>query len=413
MPRDDSLIVGAPSIAASPSDVLDEWHAHGPLVHEPTGLDALDAATGGGPVHGTRLFLLGSPDAGKTALQTQVGHVWAERGIAVGFLAVDEEPGDLMTRLAQRVGFSREACERRDPGAIEVMRRHLGSLPIRFYSGEHTIEAAAADLAQWARENDYEATALLVDSIQTARCDAELAAQREMALPQAVEARVRAVRKVATDYRMILMVTSEMGRGAYRAGAESTDPLASAKWSGAIEYTARVMITLHAVKGHDDLVMMQIPKNKHGRRRLADEGTELYLEIDRASQRLSEAQRPDDDEEHVDRDAAAVTAALARAERDAARVAATLAKSPGLSAREIRAALPGVGVSRVDAAMAVLADALVIEHGPNRRKGHHLDGREVPDAVLAHLTANDRARVSWARPPAAEDDDDGTDGGEA
>jgi predicted ATP-dependent serine protease len=101
--------------------VLDTWGTEGPLIHEPTGFAKLDEATGGGPVYGTRWVVVGAPDAGKTALLVQIGHEYAKRGIHVGFLAVDEEAGDLVTRLAQRVGFSRQDCERRDPEMLAKM----------------------------------------------------------------------------------------------------------------------------------------------------------------------------------------------------------------------------------------------------------------------------------------------------
>lgn len=41
----------------SPASVIDAWGREGPLVHEPTGLEALDTATGGGPPYGTRWYL--------------------------------------------------------------------------------------------------------------------------------------------------------------------------------------------------------------------------------------------------------------------------------------------------------------------------------------------------------------------
>src|SRR5678815_1197380 len=71
----------------SPGAIVDSWLAHGPLVHEPTGISALDKLTGGGPVYGSRWYLLGAPDAGKTALLLQIAHVFALRGICVGILA--------------------------------------------------------------------------------------------------------------------------------------------------------------------------------------------------------------------------------------------------------------------------------------------------------------------------------------
>ncbi len=61
-----------------------------------------DELTAGGPVYGTRWYVVGAPDAGKTALLIRIAHDYFWRGVAVGLLAVDEDPTDIVTRFAQR-----------------------------------------------------------------------------------------------------------------------------------------------------------------------------------------------------------------------------------------------------------------------------------------------------------------------
>jgi KaiC/GvpD/RAD55 family RecA-like ATPase len=372
---------------ATIGDVISHWRADGPLVHEPTGISRLDELTGGGPVYGSRWYVAGAPDAGKTALLVQIAHVYALRGVAVGLLAVDEEAGDLVTRLAQRAGWSRHHCEARDPGVLDSMRDALGDLPIRIYGAEWTIDAAATDLAAYARQRAAEAPSahphgpramLGIDSVQTVTCAAELAADRPMAEVQAVTARTRAIRAAATAHRLIAIATSELGRSAYASGDpdRQTSTLAAAKWSGAIEYSARVLLGLRSVAGESDLIDVELAKNKHGPR---DE--RVYLRIDRRCQVLTETSyEPPPEPTAQDRD----NAARIRVVQDAAVVARTILAHPGIGVRELRSTLraeTGMGIERIEAAMALLGASVVRGTGPRRTTPLTLDLDRVPDRV--------------------------------
>lgn len=356
---------GAASVAAGvtvPVDVLARWRADGRLVHEPTGIAGLDELTGGGPVYGTRWYLAGAPDAGKTALLVQIAHTYALRGIAVGLLAVDEEADDLVTRLAQRCGWERSHCEIRDPGVLESMREHM-DLPIRIYDGSWTIESAAEDLA---RHRGERRAMFGIDSLQTVTCSAELAAERQMAEVQAVTARTRAIRSVATRHRMITITTSELGRGAYASNdpKQQTSILSSAKWSGAVEYSARVLLGLRSVAGEKDVVDVEVAKNKHGPR---DE--HVYLRIDRRSQTLSASgyePPPAEDQETV-RD----EKKRARVAADAETVLSLVIERPGMGVRDLIGAAVAHGLSkdRVYAALSSLGDR--VERRPGKRDAIH------------------------------------------
>lgn len=379
----------------TPASVVGSWRAEGPLVHELTGIARLDELTGGGPVYGSRWYLIGTPDAGKTALAVQLADTFARRGIVVGILAADEEPTDIVTRLAQRAGWSRSRCERRELSDLDGMTTSLAGLPVRLYDGSTTIEAAAAELAGEAARTAARAV-LILDSVQTVTSSSEAAAQ---SVREAVTARVRAIRSVASRYSMLVVATSEMGRHAYRTieAADTANDLAAAKESGAIEYSARVMLALRSVRGESDLVQLRVAKNKHG-----PSGDEIYLRLDRRSMTITESAAPTP----VDTSAADTARSKERTATDAAHVAAAIAASPGSSGRDIAAAVRAsygpTSRDRLDAAVSALGAAVVIVEGPRRAECHYLDGSALPPAVLAALDGPTRAAVVNARPPAKD-----------
>ncbi len=386
--------------ALGPRDILAAWRGEGPLVHEPTGIAALDEATDGGLVYGTRVVLLGSPDAGKTALAVEIGCTYADRGIAVGFYAVDEEPGDVLQRILQRAGFSRRRCERREHDDIESMATRVESLPIKFYGAESTIEQAAADLAKFARTRGVKA-ALFVDSLQTVRS----ATEREGASRHdCVTARMMALRAVAAEFGLIAFATSEMSRAGYR----SNDPqergadLSLGKESGSIEYQARVVLSLRNASDEPDVLELRIVKNKHGLvHREGERG--ITLRIDRAGQAITQT-TDYTPPTSAKRDAAKSAQRTQRTAKDAATVSVVLAHEPGLPLRRLRAAAAkaagGMGRDRVDFALEHLGAAVVTVPGERRALMHYLVGDRVPADVLAAIPLSDRPAVAAAVPPA-------------
>lgn len=371
--RDDEIEQVAAEIPAPETiaSVLTQWGTEGPLIHEPTGIARLDELTGGGPVYGSRWYVAGAPDAGKTALLIQLGHYWAERGVTVGFLAVDEEPSDLVARFAQRKGWRRTDTEARNAETLDAMSDALGALTIRFYDSSWTIESAAQDLRQAAGDGR---AALLIDSIQTVQCEAERLAEREMSETAAVTARTRAVRAVATHHRLIGMATSEIGRAAYNSdeARRSVSTLAAGKWSGSIDYSARVLIGVRSVANEKDLIDLELAKNKHGPR---DE--HVYLKIDRASQSLwqTEYEAPPEEDRAMRRAERRDERVRATAASDAEVIRQIVASQPGITTRDLRGAFrarAGGGTGRCDAAVMACGDTIVTETGPRGSKRHHL-----------------------------------------
>jgi hypothetical protein len=275
------------------------------------------------------------------------------------------------------------------------MREALADLPIRFYSGDWTIEGAASDLAGWAKlraEADpaghpHGPRAMLgIDSIQTVQCAADVQARlagRELSEVAAVTARVHAVRSAATRHRLIAIATSEMGRGAYRSSdpSQQTSALASGKWSGAIEYSGRVVLALRSVSGETDLVEVELAKNKHGPR-----DVKLYAQIDRPSQTLTEAlyDPPPDGEADERRDGKSKARALAAA----AEIVRVLRATPGLGVRDLRSAVrakTGWGNDTIDTGATCLGIALVKGKGPKNSTPMTIDEGSIPAAVSALL----------------------------
>lgn len=345
--------------ALSPHDVVQGWGTEGPLIHEPTGIARLDELTGGGPVYGSRWYWLGAPDAGKTAELVQVADIWARRGVVVGFLAIDEEPSDITTRLAQRAKFSRVECETREEGALREMCEALKDLPIRLYGPEWTIEDAAEHLAAYAKVRSAPASsrmALFVDSIQQATCSAVERSDREISAREVVNANVRALRSVATMHRLIAMATSEMNRNAYKSieAAEQSNDMAAGAESRAIEFSSRVMLSLRSVKDEKDLSVIRIVKNKHG-----PSGEELYRRIDRRHMALEDAPAPD----VPDADQVREQRTQGKVRDDAKKLLTLIAHNPGIGSRKLRER-SSMGPTGIGRALDLLVEEGSVENRP-------------------------------------------------
>lgn len=355
----------------------------GPLLRLPTGVATLDAMTGGGLVMGSRVYMNGAPNAGKTALAVQVMDTYLSRGIPCAFLGVDEEPLDVMTRLMQRRGHDRHAVEERSTGLLAAMRGVEDALPLLMFDGETSIEAAAVALhrAAVARSPgvDRPPCVLVVDSLQVAQCEGE---DESAAMVGRVTARVRALRRAASRYRMLVIVTSEMNRGAYKSRKveEQTTDMASGKESGAIEFSARVLLVLRSVPGSSDMVELRVAKNKHGRDHREDEDG-IMLRVDRERQQLVE-----DTEFAANLDELREEEAMTSMLQDAAAVAAKLLLRP-MSQNELIRAMEPMPVRRCKAAREWLVrrGAAKEEEGARRSKITRVELADIPLEILEIL----------------------------
>lgn len=164
---------------------------------------------------------------------------------------------------------------------------------------------------------------------------------------------------------MLTMATSEMSRIAYRSveSAESTNDMAAAKESGAIEYGARVMVALRNAKDHGDLIQARVVKNKHGSSWPREEG-EFYLRIDRLAQQLSDAEAPKSAPKPQ------------KANADVENVFRVILNNPGIGTRKLRAK-SGLGDTSLDRALYALMDAERVENRPSQH-GERTDPHYFP-----------------------------------
>lgn len=284
---DDSLDAG-----------FDEWEAEGTLTHLPTGIPSLDALTGGGFVVPSRVYTIGAPDAGKTGFNLQMIDHLASSGIPCGVLGVDEERCDLLMRLVQRRGISRKECEERSATTLQRARASVRGLPLLLFDPETSIEEAAVRLHEFAKKlNPQPANwdkakpwrppcVLMIDTVQTAHSKVE---NPDESMYRIVTHRVRMIRVASTRYRMLMLITSEMSRAAYkhkRIEDQITD-LAAAKESGAIEFSARIQLAIRNVPGTSDMVELRVAKNKHGPAHRGDQDG-IFLKLDRDRQTFAE-----------------------------------------------------------------------------------------------------------------------------
>jgi hypothetical protein len=278
----------APGIAAtngrhglSASDVIATWRSEGAIERLATGWPTFDEASRGGFVLGRLGFLLGAPNAWKTATLGCFAWRWLHEQIAVGVLLVDEDVSDFVTRLAVQSGVTLDAAEERSTATLAKIQMALAALPLRLYDPSWTIEAAAADFAAWMRSKGFTRGAFLADSLQTIECDASRNAGAGASLRVSVGQNVKALASVASTYRFATIATGEIPRASYDGRG---DDMRAGKESGAIEFAAKIQIVLRRDKRDDSLVRVSVPKIKRGSR---DE-TAFALRFDRTTHTLGE-----------------------------------------------------------------------------------------------------------------------------
>ncbi len=193
----------------------------------------------------------------------------------------------------------------------------------------------------------------------------------------------RALRSVASHHKIVCIATSEMGRGAYASSdpEKHTPTMAAGKWTGAIEYSARVLLGVRCVADESDMIELEIAKNKHG-----PSGKRMYLRTDRRSQTIIETDYTPEPEAKVDKDAAK----QGRTVRDAAVVARVLLAQPGLGVVKLRSAVEadsGMGHGRVDTALALLGSSVVEGKGARGAKPMSINLAAVPAEVVAVMEA--------------------------
>jgi KaiC/GvpD/RAD55 family RecA-like ATPase len=365
---------------ATPSSIVASWQAEGEVVRLPTGIAALDKLCRGGLPVPRRVTIIGPPSAGKTMIAATIGdHVAraaGDAGACFGMCSIDEEPDDVTVRLLQRAGYSITEAEQRDPEVLRQMAAAIAALPIRLYDLTWTIEAAAADLAAWAKASGRRAV-LVIDSLQTARS----AGDPGRTPRDSVEANVRAMRAVSNAHRLLVIATSEANRRAYQneAAAQESNDMAAGAETRAIEFSAETLLMLRTPKDESDIINVKVVKNRR-----AYVG-EFWLRLDRERHRVTECDDPAADPDRVaTREQEKRQGVKASVLFDAEHLAGVLRCHPGgFGERALRAELRaqgfGWGTSRLAAAKAALTAGhkgcrlVEVSEGPGKAKVSKLE----------------------------------------
>ncbi|HEV8462122.1 MAG TPA: DnaB-like helicase N-terminal domain-containing protein [Gaiellaceae bacterium] len=260
-----------------------------------TEIAAIDLALRGGHRRGKVIVLAGAPGAGKTTLAVQIAHDAAMRGIPVSILAADEDAEGLAIRIGQQQGLNRDDLEAGDEFAKATLRERcqtdLASLAMADSDEDGVLlEDVAAELGRRARYvykdaqgRDVEAqkpALLVLDSIQTIRCQGSDQAETPRAKVDLVMA---AIKRCAKIHGVSIIATSEVSRAFYRGGDErEPNALAAGKDSGSIEFGASVVMVLRSVPDGGGDVDVDIVKNRIGTVK-----TTLRMRIDHARARMS------------------------------------------------------------------------------------------------------------------------------
>lgn len=320
-------------IGRTMSNVVCDWRNEGKVVRIPTGISSLDDACGGGLPLPRRILIIGAPSAGKTFTEIVLADMFSTRfaamGFHVGIMAIDESDLDIGSRLAQMHGFSRDEIESRDAAILDDIDRMLGSSKIRFYDSEWTIEAAVDDLKSWAKPSNAPMV-LCVDSLHTVRSIGSDAARNRK---EFVDANCDALKRANVTDRITIIATGEMARSQYASEQFSNDSnaIAACADSRGPEFMAEVLFKLTSPKGIDDVVCVEMPKNRGGQRNV-----KFWLRLNFKCHTLTETGNPNEDPVVVEqRETEKHTKAEKKQVAFAETLAAFILKHPHLPKRQL------------------------------------------------------------------------------
>lgn len=316
----------------------------GPVVRVATGLPTLDDNCRGGLPYGFVVSVGGAPGVGKTASVVQWAYTWARQGYDVAFVASDEGPDDILIRLALHEGLDREKLEARDPAEMRELGERLVALPtLHLLDADDgwTLERAAAEVV---RSRPDARLIIIADSVQTLAAASAIEGES----PRAGVDRIMQTAKHLARSGVLVVLTSELGRGAYRnqAAVENTQALAAFKESGGIEYASQIAIVMRSLPKGDGVVEVEIPKA----RGCAKKG--FCIEID-GHARVRECNAPSGPDQQQTK-----TRELAKLEAQAVDVLRVVVAHPGIGEmdlrREVKAAGLTVGKDVLGAAVVLL-----------------------------------------------------------
>ncbi len=231
-----------------------------------TGIPVLDDRTRGGMRPAKALAIGGTAGTGKTSLGLQIVKAGADQGCVVACLMVDEGREPAVIRLGQQFGFDRDLLEGNHEPTLEAMERDLSKYILLFPDPDDeadcTIEGVAEALVA---QHPTQQKMLFIDSVQTVRTRRQ--PDQHLSLRERIMENARTARRLAVEYEMILIYTSEVNRSWYRARKEEDRASDLAAFAEArIEFSADVLLTMRASEDDPDLVQCRLPKNRLGHR---------------------------------------------------------------------------------------------------------------------------------------------------
>lgn len=226
-----------------------------------TGLPSVDAKIEGGLYAGTLTVVQGKPGIGKTMLATQIALAMADK-CAVACLYADEGMQGAAVRIGQQLGVQRAKLVDGE-GIPEAIEKIAHAAFFRFLDPSHadsTVEYMFEQFDKMAPAGMQRV--YLVDSAQVVR---SLKVTTRQDRRQAVSTLLVQLRELALKYRAIVIVVSQVGRGAYRSKNEEerVDPLAAGLETSAIEFMADLILHLDGKPTKEDpAVKLRCPKNR-------------------------------------------------------------------------------------------------------------------------------------------------------
>ena len=247
-----------------PLDVAgDVYNLVGASDPEPTGLEALDEALGGG-LPGRGLVVLGALSSlGKTTLALQIADAWAARGKSVLFVTIEQGARELAAKSISRIMSAggrtsgarmrasaqavispsqRAEWAERDPEKMHALylacEEYARTVAPRLRILEAEAQPGAEDVRRAAEAmaaHDGEPPAVFIDYLQLLAAPSERDDDK-----RATDKNIKSLRQLARDLNTCVFAISSLNRSSYGEGVT----LEAFKESGGIEYGSDVLLGL-------------------------------------------------------------------------------------------------------------------------------------------------------------------------
>ena len=259
--------------------IIEVWREEGELVRVATGIEPIDLLCRGGFLFPRRVVLAVS---GQDSNRHPNGFNFARTGVPIGFLAVDEEPEDILARWAQMTGFTLDEIEKRNPPVLDAMCAKLGksagpTLPLRLYHRE----GGGRPCKICGRKTRRAVHRLLANRHIRRLENAESDRER-------VAGNVAAIRNVSKKHRQLIVSTSEANRRSYQSKkvAEEQNRLSTGAESRSIEFWHQVVFDLQTPKDSPDVVHVRVVKNRRHMK------GEFWLKLECETQNITPCDEP-------------------------------------------------------------------------------------------------------------------------